>query len=94
MLSQDEKQMMMDDQDHEEQEMMHQVVEMERWRNLLKRDSARNHRIVIGNSVVVEPVRPWCYINLPWRMILMNLMILTRGLGVVARDALEHDLDS
>jgi len=40
MLSQDEKQMMMDDQDHEEQEMMHQVVEMERWRNLLKRDSA------------------------------------------------------
>ena len=40
MLSQNEKQMMMDDQDHKEQEMMHQVVEMERWRDQGKRDSA------------------------------------------------------
>ena len=40
MLSQDKKEMRMDDQDHEEQEMMHQVDEMEKWRDLLKRDSA------------------------------------------------------
>ena len=40
LLSQNEEQMMKLPQGHEEQEMMHQVDEMERWRDLLKRDSA------------------------------------------------------
>ena len=40
LLFQNEEQMMKLRQDHVEQEMMHQVVELERWRSLLKRDSA------------------------------------------------------
>ena len=39
MLAQDRKEMRIDDQVLEEQERIHQVDEMERLRNLLKRDS-------------------------------------------------------
>ena len=39
MLAQDKKEMRMANWDHEQQETMQQVDEMERWRDLLKRDS-------------------------------------------------------